>query len=356
MSSAAGDSFRIAITADFQDEHGQPRYRDIGLDTFAGHSHIVTSGFGKHFPEIQADQLRGCQAALVLTPRVTSASLAGNDQLLCLSRFGVGFDTVDIAACTEHDVLVTNTPGAVDRPVAEATIGWMLALTHRMLQKDRLVRTGRWDDRSGYMGSELRDRVLGIVGLGGIGRKLVELVRGFGMRQPIAFDPHASPEVFETLGVRSVTLGELLEQADFVSLHCPLNEQTRGLIGAAELGRMKADAWLLNLARGGIVDEEALDQALRSGGIAGAALDCFENEPVTAPPRFADLENVLLAPHSIAWTEELFRDIGRSACGSLLDLSLGRTPFGMVNPEVLERPGFRRKWEAAAVASSTAGR
>lgn len=356
MSSAAGDSFRIAITADFQDEHGQPRYRDIGLDTFAGHSHIVTSGFGKHFPEIQADQLRGCQAALVLTPRVTSASLAGNDQLLCLSRFGVGFDTVDIAACTEHDVLVTNTPGAVDRPVAEATIGWMLALTHRMLQKDRLVRTGRWDDRSGYMGSELRDRVLGIVGLGGIGRKLVELVRGFGMQQPIAFDPHESPEVFEALGVRSVTLGELLEQADFVSLHCPLNEQTRGLIGAAELGRMKADAWLLNLARGGIVDEEALDQALRSGGIAGAALDCFENEPVTAPPRFADLENVLLAPHSIAWTEELFRDIGRSACGSLLDLSLGRTPFGMVNPEVLERPGFRRKWEAAAVASSTAGR
>ncbi len=347
MNSAAGGSFRVAITADFQDEHGQPRYRDIGLDTFAGHSHIVTSGFEKHFPEIHADQLRGCQAALVLTPRVTEASLAGNDQLLCISRFGVGFDAVDIAACTEHDVLVTNTPGAVDRPVAEATIGWMLALSHRMLQKDRLVRSGRWDDRSGYMGSELRDRVLGIVGLGGIGRKLVELVGGFGMQQPIAFDPHASPEVFERLGVRQVTLEELLEQADFVSLHCPLNEQTRGLIGAVELGRMKADAWLLNLARGGIVDEAALDQALRCGGIAGAALDCFETEPVTEPPRFADLENVLLAPHSIAWTEELFRDIGRSACGSLLDLSLGRRPTGVVNPEVLERPGFRGKWEAA---------
>lgn len=345
MSATEAPQFRIAVTADFHDERGEPRYQDIGLGEFTGISQIVTRGFSKHLAEISAEQLHGFHAALVLTPRVTVGSLEGNDQLLAIARFGVGYDTVDVAACTERDILVTNTPGAVDRPVAEATVGWMLALTHRIAQKDRLVREGRWEERSQHMGTELRDRILGIVGLGGIGRKLVSLLQGFGMRQPVAFDPFVSAEVFEQCGVRKVTLKELLETADFVSLHCPLTEDTRGLIGAEQLRQMKPSAWLLNLARGGIVDEMALDEALRSGRLAGAAVDCFENEPVIAAPPFAGLDNVLLAPHSIAWTHELFRDIGRSACGSLREISQGIRPATAVNPEVFDRPGFQRKWE-----------
>jgi phosphoglycerate dehydrogenase-like enzyme len=212
------------------------------------------------------------------------------------------------------------------------------------LQKDRLVRTGRWDDRNRYMGCELRDRTLGVIGLGGIGRKLVTLLQGFGMRQPIAFDPFARPELLDELGVRAVGLEELLMEADFVSLHCPLNDQTRGFIGADQLNLMKPDAYLLNLARGGIVDEDALYDVLAKRRIAGAALDCFADEPVTKPHRFGELENVILAPHCIAWTDELFRDIGRTACQSLLDLSHGRRPNGLVNPEVLDNAVFQEKW------------
>jgi len=337
--------FRIALTADFYDETGAPRYADFGLDTFEGRDRIVVSKFSEHRSEITSDQLAGHHAAIVLTPKVTAASIAGCHDLLAINRFGVGYDSVDVEACTANHVLLTITPGAVDRPVAEATIAWMLALTHRVLQKDRLVRTGRWDDRTQYMGCELRDRTLGVIGLGGIGRKLVQLMRGFGMKQPIAYDPFATPEVLVDAGVRQVELDELLQTADFVSLHCPLNSETRGLIGANQLSLMKPAAYLLNLARGGIVDEDALYDALASRRIAGAALDCFETEPVATPHRLGTLDNVLLAPHSIAWTEELFRDIGRTACQSPLDLSLGKRPQGVVNAEVFDHPAFVEKWK-----------
>ena len=344
-------TFRIALTADFYDEAGTPRYSDFGLDIFDGHENVVVSKFSDHRNEITPDQLAGHHAALVLTPKVMAASLAGCEDLLAVSRFGVGYDSVDVEACTSNDVLLTITPGAVDRPVAEGTIAWMLALTHRVLQKDRLVRTGCWDDRSQYMGCELRDRTLGVIGLGGIGRKLVQLLRGFGMRQPMAYDPFAPEEVLVESVVRKVDLEELLSTADFVSLHCPLNEQTRGLIGSEQLALMKPDAFLLNLARGGIVDEDALYNALAECRIAGAALDCFEHEPIVTPHRLGELNNVILAPHSIAWTNELFRDIGRTACQSLLDLSHGQRPLGVINPEVLDSPVFRDKWNRVRIAT-----
>src|SRR5690242_3348313 len=140
----------------------------------------------------------------------------------------------------------------------------MLALTHHVRRKDELVRTGQWDERSKYMGRELRDRTLGVIGLGGIGRKLIELLRGFGMKEPLAFDPFIKPETAAAAGARLVSLEELLRQSDFVSIHCPLNEKTRGLIGAPELAFMKPNAYLLNTARGGIVNEDALYDSLKT--------------------------------------------------------------------------------------------
>ena len=336
--------FRIALTADFYDDAGESKFDDLGLAVFEGHDHIQLTQFGEHRQEITSSQLADCSGVIVLTPRLTAESLAGCNDLLAVGRFGVGYDSVDVNACTEQNVLAMITVGAVDRPVAEATLGWMIALTHHMFTKDRLVRTGQWDDRTHYMGSELRDRTLGVIGLGGIGRKLLSLLRGFEMQQPIVFDPFVPAEVLEEFGVRSVGLEELLATADFVSIHCPLNEQTQGLIGAAELKQMKSDAYLLNTARGGIVDEQALFNALKNERIAGAALDCFENEPITAPHRFGELENVILAPHAIAWTAELFRDIGHTACQSMLDLSIGKRPKGVLNPELFARDSFRTKW------------
>jgi phosphoglycerate dehydrogenase-like enzyme len=337
--------FRVALTGDFFDVAGQSRFADLGLSLFEGERHIDVTKFEKHQPEITPQQLIGINGVIVLTPRVTEASLANSEQLLAIGRFGVGYDSVDVAACTRNLVLAMITSGAVDRPVAEATVAWMLALTHHVVVKDRLVRTGQWDERTKFMGAELRDRTLGVIGLGGIGQCLVSLLKGFGMKPPIAFDPGLPLTVFDSLGVRSVSLDELLRTADFVSIHCPLNDRTRGLVGAAELRLMKPDAYLLNTARGGIVDEDALYDVLMHHRIAGAALDCFAQEPVTQPSRFGDLNNVLLAPHSIAWTEEMFRDIGRAACHGMLNLSHGRWPHGVLNPELRSNPEFRAKWQ-----------
>ena len=338
-------SFRVALTGDFFDASGQLRYRDIGIDLLADQPQISWDRFAVHHPEIAPGQLADCHGAIVLSSKVTQRSLEQADNLLAIGRFGVGFDSVDVAACTQQDVALFITTGAVDWSVAEATVGWMLALTHHVRVKDRLVRDGRWDERSRWMGSELRDRTLGVIGFGGIGRAVVKLLQSFGMRTPLVFDPFLSAEQAEFCGVRLVSLDELLGEADFVSLHCPLNEQTRSLLTAREVALMKPTAYLLNTARGGIVDEPALLAALSERRIAGAALDCFVQEPLPTPSPFAELDNVLLAPHSIAWTDELFREIGRAAWRGMIDLSHGRRPAGVVNPAVLEKPSFQAKWQ-----------
>ncbi len=336
--------FTVSLTADFYEADGQPKYQDIGLDRLSEPRRFAVGRFADHRAEIAPEQLAGVNGVVVLTPRVTARSLAASTELLVVSRFGVGYDSVDVPACTAADVVLCIATGAVDRPVAEATVGWMLALTHQLRAKDNLVRQARWNDRSQFMGCELRERTLGVIGFGGIGRALVKLLAGFGMNPPLVYDPFASAAMVEEHGARSVGLDELLAGADFVSIHCPLTEQTRNLIGPRELALMKPGSYLINTARGGIVDEAALAAALATRQIAGAALDCFAEEPLTAPPVLASFDNVLLAPHCIAWTDEMFRDIGRTACQSIVDLAAGTMPRGVVNPEVFNRPGFVEKW------------
>lgn len=336
--------FRVALTGDFVAEDGSARYRDLGLSIFEGHDQIEVVPFAEHRPQIGPDQIGAAQGVIVLTPAVTANSLSQSQDLMAIGRFGVGYDAVDVAACTRADVVAFIAAGAVDRSVAEATIAWMLALTHHVHVKDMLVRSGDWNQRSRFMGCELRGRTLGVIGLGGIGKALVRLLQGFGMETPLAFDPFLDPQTAQSIGVRLVSLGELLAGADFVSIHCPLNERTRNLIGARELALMKPTAYLLNTARGGIVNEEALYQALKNNRLAGAGIDCFEQEPIAGPHRFGEFHNVLLAPHCIAWTDEMFRDIGRAVCRGMLDLSLGQRPRGVLNPEVFERDSFRKKW------------
>jgi phosphoglycerate dehydrogenase-like enzyme len=149
-------TFRVALTADFYQADGSTKYRDIGLDLLAEHPAFDVGRFAEHRAEIEPEQVRGINGAIVLTPRVTAHSLSQSGDLLALARFGVGYDSVDVAACTEADVLLFITAGAVDYSVAEATVGWMLALSHHLRVKDLLVREARWGDRSQYMGSELR--------------------------------------------------------------------------------------------------------------------------------------------------------------------------------------------------------
>ena len=345
MATTTQQKFHVALTGDFYNSAGEMPFKDMGLSVLDAQPQITYSPLKDNRPEIGSDQLGDTNALIVLLPAVTKETVSKAENLLAIGRFGVGYEKVDVAACTEADVLAFITAGAVDRSVAEATVGWMIALNHHTLIKDRLVRTGDWDARTRYMGSELRDHTFGSVGLGGIARETIRLLSIFGMKQPLAFDPYVDPATAEALGVKLVGLDELLAEADFVSLHCPLTEKTRNLIGAREHSLMKPTAYLLNTARGGLVNEDALYEALEKRQIAGAALDCLVDEPVTSPHRFGNLDNVILAPHAIAWTDELFRDIGRAVCQGMVDLAYGRKPQkGVLNPEVFDRPGFQEKW------------
>jgi len=341
-------TFQIALTGDFQKD-GEAVYPDFDLGQLKAASRIKYSFFTEHKSEIEPEQLKSFQGVIVLTPKVTSHSLSQSQDLLAVSRFGVGYDSVDVSACTEADVVLCTTVGAVDRPVAEATVGWMIALGHRMIIKDKLVRKGLWDQRSEYMGGELRDRTLGVVGLGGIGSVVIELLKGFGMNQPLVYDPFMDEKNAEKMGVRKVELHELMKHSDFITVHCPLNEHTRDLISYSELDLMKSSSFIINTARGGIINEDALFNALSQKRIAGAALDCFNDEPVIKPNLFSELDNVILAPHSIAWTQELFRDMGKMCSQHMIDLANGIRPHGVVNPEVFNRHSFQEKWNALSV-------
>jgi phosphoglycerate dehydrogenase-like enzyme len=337
--------FRVAFTGDFQDAAGKSRYRDFGLGAFHNGPNIAHHVIPELTPELTADQIGNANGVVVLTPRVTKRSLLLRFDLLAVARFGVGYDSVDVEACNDADILLLIAIGAVDRSVAEAVVTWMLALSHHVRSKDLLVRQGNWEGRSQFMGSELRRRTLGLVGFGRIARALVELVNGFGMKGYLAYDPFVDRRLAAQQGVEMVSLDEVLTSSDFVSIHCPLEENTRHLIGPNEFAKMKPDAFLINTARGGIVDEEALYQAIKNRQIAGAAIDVFASEPVTQPHPLAEFDNVLLAPHCIAWTDELFADIGKAVCQGMVDLARGEIPRGIVNPAVLQHPGFKKKWE-----------
>ncbi len=335
---------RCALTADFLNPNGRLVYRDIGLSVLdeAGISHAF---FSEHTPEVSPQQLREFDAVISLAPKYTIASLReAADRLLTIVRFGVGFDMVDVQACTEAGVALCVTRGAVNHSVAEAILTWMLALSHRLADKNRLVRQGRWAERANYMGSELRGRTVGLVGAGGIGRRLAEILRGLGMNQPLVFDPYLSETAAAEIGVYRVSLQELMSSSDFVSINCPLTEETRGLIGAAEIAMMRPDAFLINMARGGIVSEDALFTALKERRIAGAATDVFETEPANSNHPFCGLDNILLAPHCFAWTDELFSEIGHMAARAVVQFARGQVPESLlVNPEVLQHSSFQRK-------------
>jgi len=341
--------FSLGFSADLIRPDGQIIFGNVAEDFLATYPHIRTIWMDAHRAEIGADQLGPFNAVIIGGAKVTAQSICDSESLLAVARLGVGFDAVDVEACTQANVLVTITAGAVDRPMAEATITWMLALSHNLPIKDRLVRTGQWDQRSLHHGHDLRAHTLGCVGLGRIALKLLDLLRGFDMNQPIAHDPYMEPKEAQARGVKLVELDELMGQADFVSIHCPSTQETQNLVGAHQIGLMKPTAYLINTARGGIVDEEALYHALKEGRIAGAALDCFIDEPLREPHRFHEFDNVIMAPHCIGWTHEMFRDMAVTACQGIVDLSQGKEPHGMVNPEVLNRPNFISKWQRLQV-------
>src|SRR6267142_1627495 len=245
-------------------------------------------------------------AICLMSAKVTRKTLSGADRKVRLiARFGVGYDSVDVAACTENGVLLTITPDGVRRPVAASVIGFVLALAHRMFLKDRLTREGRWAEKGNYLGSGLMGRTLGVIGVGNIGREIFKLAQPFGMKL-LGCDPNVPQSSVASLGVTMVDKDTLLRQSDYISINTLLDDKTRGLIGAA--------------------------------------IDVFEQEPVAPDNPLLKMDNVIVAPHAICHTDECMSLLGQSALKAAVDLAHGRKPHLIVGTQVLRHPAWVGKF------------
>jgi phosphoglycerate dehydrogenase-like enzyme len=282
--------------------------------------------------------LRGCFAVLASgAHHYTDEVFASSPDLCIVARLGVGFDAVDVEAATRRGVCVTTTPGALEWAVADHTMGMIINLAHHIAQDDRAIRRGEW---RGFYGLDVTGKTLGLVGLGRIGQMVARRARGFEMRI-LAHEPYPDMAFVQEHGVSLVSLEEVLAQSDYVSLHVPLLPATAGLINAERLALMKPGSYLINTSRGGLIDEDALYEALTSGRLAGAGLDVRAKEPTVAD-RFAALENVLLTPHVAGMTDGRWLACGSMAARGALAVLRGERPEGLVNPEVWDSPGRRR--------------
>ncbi len=279
-----------------------------------------------------AERAKRAVAIIAGTDQITREVFEAAAELKVVSRYGVGYDAVDVAAATEFGVVVTNTPGVNSEAVADLAFSLVLALARWIPQSDARMKRREWKR---IVGQELSGSTLGIVGLGAIGKGVARRARGFGMRV-LACDVAFDKEFARAHGVVEAGLEELLAESDFVSLHLPLTAETEAIITADRLSSMKPTAHLVNTARGELVDEVALYDALKEGRIAGAALDVFRKEPPWKS-RLTDLDNVILTPHIGACTRETIKRMAFAAVENALAVLEGRRPGSVVNPEVYKK-------------------
>jgi glyoxylate reductase len=278
----------------------------------------------------------GADAVLsMLTDRIDGELLDASPGVRVVANMAVGFDNLDVAAASARGVVVTNTPGVLTEATADLAFALLLAAARRLGEGERLVRSGGWQvwGPRQLLGRPVAGQTLGIVGLGAIGTAVARRGRGFDM--PVLYcNRHAAPAAEAETGARRVELDELLATSDFVSLHAPLNDDSRHLIDGAALARMKPTAVLINTARGALVDEAALVEALRRGAIAGAGLDVYEDEPRLAPG-LAELDNVVVIPHIGSATTTTRAAMVELACANVVAVLSGQVPPTPLNPEVL---------------------
>ena len=293
--------------------------------------------------EAHAYQIAAARDELPQQWFATAGLLERCPSLLCVSSIGAGYDTVDVAACTQAGVLVVNQSGGNSQSVAEQTIGMMLDVSRRISEGDRLLRRERGFTREDVMGRQVSGKVLGLVGIGHIGRIVAGLARAFDMRV-LAFDPYLTEEEIRRRGAESATLDALLEQSDFVSLHCPRDASTLKMMDARAFARMKQGAVFVTTARGGIHDEEALLEALRSGHLRGAGLDVWDKEPPPLDHPLLKLESVVASYHTAGVTPEARRNMWAFAAEQIVGIFKGGRPPRLINPEVW--PAYAKRFEA----------
>jgi D-3-phosphoglycerate dehydrogenase len=328
--------FRVGLTRDILDSRGEPAFGRAALEILDRDSNLQWEYLPAVVAEIGPDLAAQYDALYVNIARVPAAAVERADcRLRVVARHGVGYDIVDVAAMTRAGVLVTNTPTAMPRPVATTALTFVLALAGKLFLKDRLTRSGRWHERMDNMGLGLSGRTLGVIGAGGIGKELLRMARVFDLKL-LATDPVANDVELGYIGARKVDLDTLMRESDFVVVCCLLNEHTRHLIGAEALAKMKPTSYLINVARGPIVDEKALIDALQKRRIAGAALDVFEQEPVDPANPLLAMDNVIVTPHSLCWTDECFHNMAATGLRSIVEVLNGRIPEFLVNRAVLQ--------------------
>jgi phosphoglycerate dehydrogenase-like enzyme len=334
-------TFRIGVTRDLLTARGEPCFNARAFDVLEANKDIAWEWIAEDLREITPDVAARYDGLHISLARVTRASVARADcRVKIVARNGVGFDTVDVPALTEKGIVLTNTPLAVRRPVAVTALTMIFALAGRLFEKDALVRAGRWNDRTEYIGVGLTTRTLGLVGAGGIGQEIMRLAKPLFARI-IAADPYVDRAAIASLGAEIAPLERVMMQSDFVVVCCLLNDETRHLIDARAFGLMKPTAFFINVARGPIHDEAALIEALRAGKIAGAGLDVTEVEPIQPDNPLLGMKNTIITPHALCGTDECFEAIATTALQSIVDFSLGRRPKHVVNPEAWERRDHR---------------
>lgn len=291
----------------------------------------------KHFEVIQgsgvehvSEQLLGCEGVLVRSAHVTASDMEKNPQLKVIAKHGMGLDSIDVEAATARGIAVVNAPFANMNAVAEHIVMLILALSKRTVRMDKLTRAGQFFRRNQYQTTELKGSTLGIIGFGKISRLVVKKLSGFEMNV-VACDPFVGQEEADPFGVRMLSDQEVYQTADFVVVHTSLTPATYRLVGKREFGLMKPSAYFINAARGAVVDEEALIEALQSGEIAGAGLDVFEKEPPAADNPLFSMDNVIVSPHNAALSDGAMLAMAMDSAQGIIDCLEGNTPQYLCN-------------------------
>ena len=332
--------FRVALSPDVRYK-GKPVF---DLSPLAANPDIEIDFVEPKDGIIPASALADHDALILLFPQFARESIPANHRLGLIAKVGAGYDNVDVPACTQAGIALVTTPEGVRRPVAVATITLLLALSGRLFVKDRLARQGPkgFDQRLENNGIGLVGGVLGSVGIGNIGAEVFRLAKPFDMHF-IAHDPYINPALAAELEVTLVDLDTVFRESDFVTLNCPLTPETKHLVDARRLSLMKPTAFLINCARGPVVDQRALARTLHERRIAGAALDVFDPEPPHPDDPLLKLDNIIVTPHALCWTDQMFEGIGATDVKAVLDLSRGRVPAGIVNRAVLDNPIWQQR-------------
>jgi phosphoglycerate dehydrogenase-like enzyme len=327
---------------------------------------VNSSSFGKHFPdhieklkalwEVErfelphdmrgkalAEKLMGYSVIIAsVKPYYDREFFEYKDKTLLITRHGIGYDAIDIKSATEKGTLVTKVAGIVEREaVAENAIALLMDVMRRVREASLRVKEGKWQERASFMGYEIKDKVAGIIGIGNIGSRVAEILKyGFGAKV-IAYDPNLSEEEIQKRGAQPVSLEELLQTSDIISLNASLNEKNYHMLSHKEFSMMKKNVFIVNTARGELIDTEALIKALKEGKVAGAGLDVVEGEPIDENHPLLAFDNVIITPHTSAYTYECLRGMGDKVVSDVEKVLRGEIPDGVINKEVLEGESWK---------------